>query len=429
MEIKAPIAGAQPPAFAGLGTRWRIIGLLFLIYTINCIDRMSLSVGLPIISKEFALSATIQGIILSAFFWTYSGCQIPGGWLVDRFGARRVLTVATIVWGFFQATAAAATSGTMLLLTRVGLGVFEAPFMPGASKLSAAWLPPTERSRGVTLIDSGAPLGSALGGLIISGLILFFGSWRLAFLAMGVLTVVFGGVLYFVIRNTPREHDRVSAEEIRLIEGTAATLAPKPRPLSTRTFLAMVFGRIGWAMIFFGFVTWGPNYLSAARGMDIKGLGLSTFAIFLAGTAGEIASGILADRLQRTFSRDISFKILFGLSGLVSLGCMLYLPYVGDPVAAVFVLCVGVLFHLFGGLYWSIPAMLASPERIGLVGGVMNFAGTSSGITVPIIVGLIVDHTGGFDAVLNFFAACALVYLIGSLLIDFRPAPTQETAR
>jgi ACS family D-galactonate transporter-like MFS transporter len=429
MDTNVPAASGRAKADAGHRVRWRIVGLLFVIYTINCIDRMSLSVGLPLISKEFALSATIQGLILSAFFWTYSGCQIPGGWLVDRFGARRVLTVATVVWGGFQALAAAATSGVMLLLTRVGLGVFEAPFMPGASKLTAAWLPPNERSRGVTLIDSGAPLGSALGGLIISGLIIFLGSWRLAFLTMGVLTVVFGVVLWIVIRNRPREHAAVGEAELAVIEGTAAVAQPKPRPMSSRTFLAMVFGRIGWAMIFFGFVTWGPNYLAAARGMDIKGLGLSTFAIFLAGTVGEIASGILADRLQRNFSRDVSFKILFGISGVMSLGCLLYLPYVANPIAAVCVLCVAVLFHLFGGLYWSIPAMLAPAERIGLVGGVMNFAGTSSGISVPIIVGLLVDHTGGFDAVLQFFAACALVYLVGSLLIDFRPAPVTEEVK
>jgi ACS family D-galactonate transporter-like MFS transporter len=427
MDSDSPAALGRVKTDAGGRTRWRIVGLLFAIYTINCIDRMSLSVGLPLISKEFSLTPTIQGLILSSFFWTYSGCQIPGGWFVDRFGARRVLSIATIVWGGFQALAAAATSGVMLLLTRIGLGVFEAPFMPGASKLTAAWLPPTERSRGVTLIDSGAPLGSALGGLIISALIVFLGSWRLAFLTMGVLTLVFGVVLWIVIRNRPREHAGVGPAELAVIEGTAAIGKPKPRPMSGRTFTAMVLGRIGWAMIFFGFVTWGPNYLAAARGMDIKGLGLSTFAIFLAGTVGEIASGVLADRLQHTFSRDASFKILFGVSGLMSLGCLLYLPYVADPIAAVSVLCVAVLFHLFGGLYWSIPAMLAPPERIGLVGGVMNFAGTSSGISVPIIVGLLVEYTGGFDAVLQFFAACALLYLVGSLLIDFRPATTEET--
>lgn len=406
------------------GTRigWRVTFLLFLLYTINCVDRISLSVALPTIGHEFQLSATMQGLILSAFFWSYAGCQVPGGWLTDRFGARRVIGVAAFLWGGFQCLAAAATSGVALLLTRIGLGVFEAPYMPAASRLTAAWLPPLERSRGITLIDSGAPLGSAFGALIVTGLMAALGSWRLAFLAIGILTLVVGAIVVAQIRDQPRRHPRVSEDELARIEADpAATGQPAPRSMSNLTFIAMVVGRIGWAMIFFGLLTWGPAYLAAARGLDLKGMGLATFAIFIAATVGEILSGWLADRLQRHLSRDLAFKCLFGLSGLGALGGLLLLPHVADPVLAVVVLAGALFFHFFGGLYWSIPGMLAPRHRIGLVGGVMNFAGTSSGIVVPIIAGVIVDATGGYDAVLGFFAACALVYLVSSLFIDFRP--------
>lgn len=405
--------------------RWRIVALMFVLYTINCIDRIALSVGLPVIGKEFNLSPAMQGLILSAFFWTYCGFQIPGGWAADRWGPRQVIGWSTALWGSFQCLAAAAVGGVSMMLARIGLGVFEAPFMPTASKLVASWLPVTERSRGITLIDAGAPLGSAFGGLIIAWLIVALDSWRLAFLVVGLLTLAFGALVVWQLRNKPEQHPDVNEAELAVVaaKNLAANGAADDagRDMSTRTFVAMILGRIGWTMIFFGLVTWGPNYLSAARGFDLKAMGYATFVIFTAGAVGAIVAGSLADWLQRLLPRDIAFKILFGTSGLVALGGLLVLPYVTDPVSAVALLAVTVLFHFFGSLYWTIPAMLAPRERIGLIGGVMNFAGTSSGIAAPILIGLLVQWTGGFDAVLIYFAGCALVYLIGSLVIDFRP--------
>ncbi len=412
-------AGAKPS-----NIRWRVVALMFVLYTINCIDRIALSVGLPVIGKEFELSPAMQGLILSAFFWTYCGFQIPGGWAADRWGGRRVLGWSTALWGSFQCLAAAAVGGISMMLTRIGLGVFEAPYMPTASKLVAAWLPPTERSRGITLIDSGAPLGSAFGGLIISSLIVFFDSWRLAFLCVGVLTLLFGACVIWQLRNRPDEHPEVNQAELAVIAAKSEAVADDDgkRRMSGRTFAAMIVGRIGWTMIFFGLVTWGPNYLSSARGFDLKAMGYATFVIFAAGAVGAVFAGTLADWLQKHLPRDLAFKVLFGLSGLVALGGLLALPYVSDAVTAVALLAVTVLFHFFGSLYWTIPAMLAPRERIGLVGGVMNFAGTSSGIAAPILIGFLVQWTGGFDAVITYFTGCAVVYLIGSLLIDFRPA-------
>ncbi|SDV46683.1 MFS transporter [Chitinasiproducens palmae] len=411
-------------------TRWRMVMLLFVLYTINCIDRMSLSVALPSIVRDFHMSATLQGLVLSAFFWTYSTFQIPGGWAADRWGARRVIGIAATLWGAFQCACAFVSNGVSLLLCRIGLGVFEAPYMPAASKLTASWLPPTERARGVTLIDSGAPLGSALGGLAISALIGATGSWRTAFIVVGALTIAFGLLTYLLLRDKPEQHPRIDAAErdyIAARKAAAGERAGEVRvPLPTRIVAAMVVGRIGWAMVFFGLVTWGPNYLSAGRGLDIRSMGFATFLIFLAGAIGEMSSGYIADRMQRRFGASRAFKVLFAISGGASLVCLLCLPAIADVRIAVAVLSIGVFFHLWGGLYWLIPAMLAPQEQVGRVGGIMNFAGTGAGIVVPIAVGLIVDASGGFNAVILFFAACAAAYLIGSLFIDFGYGAARE---
>lgn len=398
--------------------RWSVVIILFVFYTVNCIDRAAVGVALPTISAEFELSPTMQGLILSAFFWSYCLLQIPGGLAADKFGPRRVIGVAAVIWGSFTALAGFAVNGVMLILARIGLGAFEAPYMASASKIVAAWMPPKRRASGVTLIDSGAPLGAALGGLLIAWLISTTGSWRLSFIVIGVTTIVIGILVVLYIRNKPTEHSRVNEEEIELIQAEAGADSEKPG-VSRGNVIAMVVGRLGWAMVFWGLVTWGPSYLSADKGLDLKAMGFAIFLIFLCGAIGEILSGFLADRLQRRFSRNTSFKILFGGSGALSLATLIALPFVTDAGVAVTLLCIGVFFNLFGGLYWTIPAMLAKPDRVGLVGGVMNFAGTSAGIIVPIVAGVLLEATGGYTAVLIFLAFAGAIYLAGSLSINF----------
>ncbi len=139
--------------------RWRIFLLILVIVSINYVDRASLSVAMPAISKEFGLDAAEQGVILSSFFWTYAFMQIPGGWLADRYRPRLIIAGATMLWGAFQALAALATGWGMLLLARLGLGVAEGPMFPASGKLNAVWLPARERGRGAVLIDGALPSG------------------------------------------------------------------------------------------------------------------------------------------------------------------------------------------------------------------------------------------------------------------------------
>lgn len=170
--------------------RWKIFLMMLFLIAINYIDRASLSVAMPLIAKEFDLSPTMQGLILSSFFWTYALMQVPGGMLADKYKPRIVIACATVFWGAFQALAAVCTSATTLMLTRLGLGAAEAPIYPAGGKLNAIWMTQNERGRGATLLDGGAPLGAALGAIIITWLIAALDSWRLAFVVAGVGTVI-----------------------------------------------------------------------------------------------------------------------------------------------------------------------------------------------------------------------------------------------
>jgi ACS family D-galactonate transporter-like MFS transporter len=152
-------------------------------------------------------------------------------------------------------------------------------------------------------------------------------------------------------------------------------------------------------------------------------MGGATFVIFLAGMFGSLTSGFLVDWLQeRGFDRGAVYKWALGLSGLGVMLSFLALPQIADPIAAVSLLSATLFLLYFGSLYWSLPAILAPKNKVGVVGGAMNFAGSTSGIAIPIITGLILQVTSAYLMVLYFFAACAALYVLGSLMIDFKPA-------
>jgi MFS transporter, ACS family, D-galactonate transporter len=143
----------------------------------------------------------------------------------------------------------------------------------------------------------------------------------------------------------------------------------------------------------------------------------------LCGAIGSLASGFVVDGLlTRGFPRGTVYKWLLGLTGFGLVLAFLAMPQVADPAAAVMLLSVTLFLLYCGSLYWSLPAVLAPKRRVGVVGGAMNFAGSASGIAVPIITGLILQTTGAYVIVLYFFAACAALYVAATLLIDFKPA-------
>lgn len=410
--------------------RWKIFAIIFILVIINMIDRASLPIAMPVISKEFELSHTMQGLILSSFFWTYALMQIPGGLLADRFGPRKVVTWATVLWGAAQMLLGVCTGGISLLIARMFLGGSEAPVFPSGSKLNATWLRSSERARGATFMDAGGPLGAALGGIIISWLILFFGSWRLAFIIAGAVTVLLGIVAWVYLRDLPSEHPHVNQAELDLIDqgqvkgtGEDAGLQTE-RAIPMQSMIGMIIGRMAWAMMFFGLLNWGPSYLAKVNNLDLKGIGYATFIIFICGCAGSLTGGFLADFLvNKGVSRGTSSKVLLSISGLFTFVAFFLLPGITDVSTSIALLCCASFMLMWGSLYWSFPVILASKAKVGVVSGTMNMAGSIGGILIPIIAGKMLDMAGGsYQPVLYLFAGCALLFVIMTNVINLKHA-------
>ncbi len=139
--------------------RWVIFATMFFLLAVNLMDRITLSIGMPFIKEEFNLSPPMQGLILSSFFWSYTLLQVPGGWMLDRYGPRKVVTGALFGWGFFQAIIGLATGGISLIIARIGLGAAETPVSPSGAKLSSTWLTRSERGRGRRYYGCRQPIG------------------------------------------------------------------------------------------------------------------------------------------------------------------------------------------------------------------------------------------------------------------------------
>jgi MFS transporter, ACS family, D-galactonate transporter len=407
--------------------RWRIFFLILGTVAINYIDRASLSVAMPMISREFSISPAIQGVLLSSFFWTYCLMQIPGGMLADRFLPRAVIAGATIGWGAFAALGAASIGWITMLLTRLGLGLAEGPIYPAGAKLIGMWMTPTERGRAAALLDGGAPLGTALGSLIIAGLIAALGSWRLAFLAAGIGTVACGVFAWVYIRNHPHEHESVGHREHSHIQdglrrsAEADVRAPFVQIFRVPSIWMLFVGWFCFNSLWYGFLTWIPSFLAKTQGLNIGALGWATFLVFFAGFAGELAGGQLLDYWLRTSGNtEKVYRWIFGLSAGLATVAIFLVAFMHDETTVIALLATTLFFLRWCGMYWTLPGLLIGGERAGFLAGCMNFAGNISGIVLPVTVGLIVSATGSYYLALMVFAAAGAGLFLCSVSMRYR---------
>lgn len=417
--------------------RLAIFGLLWVIVVLNFVDRSALPIALPYMKTDLGLSSDQAGWILGAFFWTYLIMQVPSGFLLDRVGPRRVIGAAGIIWGVFQILIGLVTSSWLLFVARLGLGAGEAPMFPAGAKLNSSWLASVERARGATFIDAAAPLGAALGGLVTTALIGVFGSWRWAFVITGIVTIAMTIVYCIYLRDTPEEHPGVNEAELEHIragqrdpdDAHAAPVGvvhedPSPKAgqyLRSRSFWSFMAGRLGWALVWWGIISWVPSYLVNTLHFDLARLGWGTALIYGVGFVGEVLSGVISDAARARFGFGNGvMKIILGVSGLIAAAAVLCLPLVDNGYLALTLLSIAVFFILFGGLYWAIPAWLAPAGQVGLVGGVMNVASAVGGGFAPVVMGYAIQASGGsYSGAFVFLGCCALLYVAGSLGIDF----------
>ncbi|KAA0571640.1 MFS transporter [Azospirillum sp. Sh1] len=420
--------------------RYLILAMLFLVTVINYADRATLSITGPVISKELGISAAEMGFIFSAFGWAYVLGQLPGGWLLDRFGSKVVYGLSIFTWSVFtlmQGTIGFLAGGAavmMLFALRFAVGFAEAPSFPGNSRVVAAWFPGNERATASAVFNSAQYFATVIFAPLMGWLTHSFG-WHWVFGVMGGLGIVMAGVWMKTV-YAPKDHPRINQAELDYIAAggglvnmddgrKAAASAGQSgakwdyirQLFASRMMVGIFLGQFCINAITYFFITWFPVYLVQARGMSILNAGFIASIPAICGFAGGILGGVMSDAmLRRGYSLTAARKTPIVLGMLMSMA-MIACNYTDLQWIIVSLMALAFFGKGIGALGWAVMSDCAPKEITGLSGGVFNMCGNISSITTPIIIGYIIQTTGSFNGALVFVGANALIAAVSYLVI------------
>ncbi|MEO7890202.1 MAG: MFS transporter [Vicinamibacterales bacterium] len=411
---------ATSRASAATRVRWfPVLALVAVGTMINYLDRTVLGIAAPSLTKDLSLSATQMGLVFSAFSWSYALLQIPGGVFLDRFGTRLTYFLAVVFWSGFTALMAAVRSLNGLILTRIGVGIFEAPCFPANSRILATWFPQHERARANGVYSFGQYVGLGFMSVPLFWVTQWFG-WRGLFLIVGAVGVVFG-IVWWLVYRSPTESPLVNQAELDYIESggggeykgdrVSFRWAHVGRLLRHRQIIGASLGQFGGNSTQVFFVTWFPTYLVRARGMTFIQAGYMTALPYIAASAGVLLGGLVSDiMLKKTGSANLARKLPI-VSGLLLASTIIAANYVPAGNNAVVILIMSVAFFGQGmtNLGWTVISDVAPKNLMGLTGGVFNFSANLAGIVTPLVIGLTFELTNSFVGPLIYVGVVALI--------------------
>ncbi|MBW8811790.1 MAG: MFS transporter [Caulobacterales bacterium] len=376
-----------------------VVPLLALAVFINYVDRGNLATAGPLIKDELHLSASSFGLIVSAFFWTYTPGQLLAGWMAERFNAYRTLAAGLAVWSLATFTTGLVTGFTALLALRLVLGLGETAVFPCSSKLIGAYLPQHRMGAANGLVCAGTALGPAF-GTFVGGMLMAQVGWRPAFLLFGAASLLWLVPWLMVARSAPVGRPTDHAEP-------PPYLAMLRRP----EMWGAGAGHFANNYSFYFVVTWLPVYLVKTQGFSMGEMAKVGGLVYLVYAASCLGMGWLADRMIGRGAAVGAVRKGWAVASHVIVAASLLVCVLGGPQVTVAALCVaGLGLGFCAGSLYSIGQTLAGPHASGKWIGLQNMFGNIAGIVGPLITGVIVDRTGSFD---NAFAVSAVVALVG----------------
>ena len=395
--------------------RYWIVVMLFIVTSFNYGDRATLSIAGSEMAKDIGLDPVGMGYVFSAFSWAYVIGQIPGGWLLDRFGSKRVYFWSIFIWSMFTLLQGFVDifSGfgiiVALFTLRFLIGLAEAPSFPGNSRIVAAWFPAQERGTAVSIFNS----------------------------AQYFATVIFAPIMGFIwlkVIHEPNQHPGVNQKELEYIAAGGALINMDQQNtkvkvpfsvkwgqikqlLGSRMMIGVYIGQYCINALTYFFITWFPVYLVQARGMSILKAGFVASVPAVCGFIGGVLGGIISDWLmRRTGSLNIARKTPIVMGMLLSM-VMVFCNYVNVEWMIIGFMALAFFGKGIGALGWAVMADTAPKEISGLSGGLFNMFGNISGIVTPIAIGYIVGTTGSFNGALIYVGVHALIAVLSYLVL------------
>jgi MFS family permease len=423
--------------------RYWVVVFAVTLAVITYIDRVCISFAAPAIRAELGLSASQLGLVFSIFNWSYAAFEIPGGFLGDRIGPRKVLTRIVVWWSFFTAATGWARNYTVLLATRFLFGAGEAGCFPNLTKIFTVWLPEKERVRAQGATWLAARWGGAFTPPLVALVMRWLSpdgvaehGWRPSFAVFGCLGVLWAVIFYWWFRDNPGDQSALNSAERELISRESAGYAghgdvPWGRLLRSKQIWMLCWQYFCLSYGWYFYVTWLPTYLKEAKHLDLVSTAMLSIWPLFAGGLGNPVSVALGTMVTRFTHNIVTTRRLLACIGFTGAsGFLVYSTTFSDPRLAVAAIALASFCNdLVMPHAWA-SAMDIGGQYAGTVSGAMNFWGNVGGGLGPFMIGYILSRTNN-NWNLTFYVSAA-IYFMGSifwLLLDpvtpLEPAPSK----
>lgn len=277
-----------------------VLGVLFLVYVFNFIDRQILGILLEDIKADLGVSDTAMGFLAGfAFVIFYTVAGIPIARLADHASRRSIIAVGLVLWSLATTASGFARNFLQLALARVAVGVGEAAGSPPAHSLLSDYFPPERRATALSIYAAGVYVGAML-AFLAGGFIKDILGWRAAFFVVGIP----GILLALIVRFTVAEPKRGQSEK-QSLDTTPVSTGDVIRYLkSCPPFLFMVSASAIQSLSGYSILVWGPAFFSRVHGMSSSEIGIGLGIIIgIAGCLGGYFGGRLADHMGQRDAR------------------------------------------------------------------------------------------------------------------------------
>jgi sugar phosphate permease len=412
-----------------------VLFLVCLMYGLTYIDRINVNTASLEFQKALKLDPIHLGQVFSAFGWAYLALQVHGGWISDRFGARRTLTVCGIIWAGATIMMGLSSGFAMMIVARVILGLGEGATFPTATRALSDWAPASLRGFVQGITHAFARLGNALTPPLVAWLI-WKTSWRGSFIVLGIVSLVWAVVWWLYFRDDPAQHPGISREELQKLPSYAARMAKRKEPAPWGALVkrispvTAVYFCYGWTLWLY--LTWLPQFFKNTYKLDLKKSALFSAGVFFAGVIGDTLGGIVSDYvLHRTGNRNRARRDIIIVCFLASFAFMLPVILLQYRVPAaqqqhylnVVALCLSAAFFFAEctiGPFWAIPMDIA-PRYSGAASGLMNVGSALAAAVSPLVAGYVIQWKKNYS--LPFLGSMGLLLL--GVIMSFAMKPNE----
>ena len=414
MSQPATVLRDQSLPSRATSVRWQMMGIVTATNILTYLDRLNISIAGKYIQDEFSISLQSMGWILSAFLLSYALSQVPGGYLADRYGPRKVIMVAVTWWSFLTAATAVAPQlpfahwfglAWSFAIVRFLIGLGEAPSLPSYTKVVAQWMGEGRRGLGSSFNLLGIGLGGALTPVLITFIMRHWG-WRASFCICGLLGILIAAAWYFLAADRPDQHPRVNQAEMELIgcdgsnhaQFASGGHAPWGQIFASRSVVALVVGYFCQGFPIYFFHTWLFIYLVRVRGFSLTQGGFYAATPYLAIALASPMGGFFSDFAVRRFGKRLGRRIAVWLGMFGSAILLWEGAQAGDKVTAILLLAAAAGCNMFASVTFWAACIDLGQEFAGSVAGLMNTLGNLGGWLSPIVTAYMAAKFGWTSA-------------------------------